>query len=508
MKSNKIIINPTVPELYKLGINIDKLELSSTGALLAYSGEKTGRSPKDKRMVYDENTKDIWWGPVNKKIDGQLYDYYKKSAIEYLDNQDRIYQIDAYAGWDSKYQLKVRVLCTSVYHALFMKNMLIASEPFEDDNVDFTIINVGELNLSKLNPPIDIKDNSLNDTLVALNMTDNSMIIYGTRYAGEMKKGILTLMMYLMPRLNELTLHSSANVGKNMDDLCLFFGLSGTGKTTLSADSSRYLIGDDEHVWHTTGIFNVEGGCYAKCIGLRKEFEPEIFDAIRFGSVVENVVYNKNGEIDYNDSSITQNTRCAYPLEFIPNVLIPAKTDLHPTNIIFLTCDAFGVLPPVCKLTVDQAVYFFVNGYTSKIPGTEIGITQPVSTFSSCFGEPFLVWHPLRYGELLKEKILKFKPTVWMLNTGWIKGEFGVGHRISINDTRTLLNNILDGSLIKQNFEIFPYFEVEIPTSCPNIDSQILNPQNVWNNKEQYLASLNDLYNKFKINYQTKIEAK
>ena len=375
--------------------------------------------------------------------------------------------IDTYAGWNEKNRIKIRIYCTLAYHALFMKNMLIvSSKQFKDDEVDFTIYNVGEISLKNY-IPLDKKkrDPSLRDTLVGIDFSAGEMVIYGTKYAGEMKKGVLTLMMYLMPLKDHLTLHSSANLDLNTDQLCLFFGLSGTGKTTLSADPERSLIGDDEHVWTDTGVFNIEGGCYAKCIGLKEEYEPEIYNAIKYGSVVENVVCDKDNVIDFDDGSITQNTRCSYPLNFIPNALIPATVDLHPKNIVFLTCDATGILPPVAKLSADQAVYFFVNGYTSKIPGTEVGITEPVATFSSCFGEPFLVWHPLQYGRLLKEKILEHNVDVWMLNTGWIKGSFNDprSHRISIKDTRTLLDHIHNGIMKEQEFEKLPLFRIDIP---------------------------------------------
>lgn len=508
------IWNPSVAELYKNGILEENLEVSSTGALLAYSGEKTGRSPKDKRIVYDEKTKDVWFGETspNIPITKELFEYYSFKAKEYLESKDKIYMIDTYAGWDlpeHNNRIKIRIYCTLAYHALFMKNMLIPSnEKFKDQEVDFTIYNVGEISLKNY-IPLDKKrrDLSLHDTLVGIDFTANEMVIYGTKYAGEMKKGVLTLMMYLMPIKDNLTLHSSANLDPNTNQLCLFFGLSGTGKTTLSADNERSLIGDDEHVWTNSGVFNIEGGCYAKCIGLKEEYEPEIYNAIKYGSVVENVVHDKDNVIDFEDGSITQNTRCSYPLNFIPNALIPATVDIHPKNIVFLTCDATGILPPVARLNPDQAVYFFVNGYTSKIPGTEVGITEPVATFSSCFGEPFLVWHPLKYGRLLKEKILEHNVDVWMLNTGWIKGSFNDprSHRISIKDTRTLLDHIHNGVMKEQEFEKLPLFRIDIPKDCPGVNKEILNPINVWSNDEEYIKALYKLYNEFENNYLNKI---
>jgi phosphoenolpyruvate carboxykinase (ATP) len=390
--------------------------------------------------------------------------------------------------------------------------MLIpAKEKF--DKPDFVIYNCGAIPLRIYTNTMNqienkLKDNSLDDTLVAINFTSMEMIIFGTEYAGEMKKGVLTLMMYLMPLKNNLCLHSSANVDRNnKENVSLFFGLSGTGKTSLSADPRRFLIGDDEHVWTPDGLFNVEGGCYAKCIGLKESSEPEIFNAIRYGAVVENVVHTKNTNIiDFDDTSITKNTRCAYPLEHIPNTIIPAKVDTHPNNIILLTCDAFGVLPPVAQLTPEQAIYFFVNGYTSKVAGTEVGIEEPEATFSACFGEPFLVWNPLRYGELLKEKVVQHNATIWMLNTGWIRGGYGVGHRISIKDTRCLLDNINNGELIKKRYAPFPLFNLAIPTSCPGVDPEILNPMNVWEDKDKYMEVLSDLHNKFEKNYKNKLK--
>ena len=500
-----IVFNPSVSELYDEATTTDGLNVSSTGALLAYSGEKTGRSPKDKRIVLDENTKDIWWGNVNMPISPELFGIYRNHAVEHLNDSNRLYQIDVLACWDEKNQVKVRVYCQSSYHALFMLNLLIpVDKPF--DKPDFTIYNVGELKLGDCTRTIvnhDLIDNKLTDTLVGLNLTSNEMVIYGTRYAGEMKKGILTLIMYLMPIKGNLPLHSSANIKD--DNLSLFFGLSGTGKTTLSSDSSRSLIGDDEHVWTVNGVFNVEGGCYAKCINLKEKSEPEIFRAIRYGAVLENVVHDENYIVNYDNTKITENTRCAYPLHFIPNALIPAKVSIQPTNIILLTCDIFGVLPPVAKLSYEQAVYFFISGYTSKVAGTEVGVKVPQSTFSACFGEPFLVWSPTKYGELLKEKLQQNKPSVWLLNTGWIKGPYGIGHRISIEDTRTILNAIHDGSLTKEEFVDYPYFNFKVPLNCPSIiDKNILDPRNNFSNKDEYNNQLKNLYDQFTENYNRK----
>ena len=408
--NSNLKINPSVSELYFDAIINEKLNISSTGAILAYSGEKTGRSPKDKRIVSDDNTKDIWWGSVNIPLRKDLFNHYRDCAVDYLSNDlskmNRVlYQIDAYANWNDKDKVKIRLYCSSAYSALFLLDMLIPTgspkglvapfghavnaynnKPF-DSEPDFTIYNVGELNLENFKPSPISSDPSLTSTLVAIDFTQGQMVIYGTKYAGEMKKGILTLMMYLMPIKKQLPLHSSANVDNDINNLCVFFGLSGTGKTTLSSDSTRKLIGDDEHVWTSDGLFNIEGGCYAKCINLQRDMEPEIFNAIKYGAVLENVVVDPTYNVKFDDESITENTRCAYPLHYIPNALIPANVNIHPTNIILLTCDVFGILPPIAKLDYEQAVYYFISGYTSKVSGTEIGIDTPQAVFSACFGD-------------------------------------------------------------------------------------------------------------------------
>ena len=480
-------------------------ELSSTGALVAYSGTKTGRSPKDKRIVLNEETKDIWWSNINMPIREELYRHYLAYAEKHLLSRQH-FIVDAYAGWDPKYRVPIRIYCAHPYHALFMQNMLVPVSNTDQNEFEprFTIYNVGHLPLSEVAIGELKADASLQDTLIALhlNKDNNTMVIYGTSYAGEMKKGILTYMMYRMPLENHLSLHSSANVsGENKEDITFFFGLSGTGKTSLSADPKRYLIGDDEHVWTTTGIFNVEGGCYAKCIGLKEEKEPDIFHAIRYGAVLENIVMNDKRVVDYDDVSITQNTRASYPLSHIDKVIIPAVTG-HPKQIIFLTCDASGLLPPLAKLTPEQAIFFFVSGYTSKIAGTEVGVTTPQPTFSACFGEPFLVWSPLRYGELLREKLQEHQCPVYLLNTGWIEGGYSIGRRIPIKYSRAMVDAIHSSSL--KSFETFPVFDFQIPTYCPKVPSAILNPLIRARDEDAYLADLQNLYHKFEENYRQK----
>lgn len=311
-------------------------------------------------------------------------------------------------------------------------------------------------------------------------------MILGTQYAGEMKKGVFTVMNYLMPKAGVLSLHSSCNVGNDPADVSLFFGLSGTGKTTLSADPHRNLIGDDEHCWSDHGIFNIEGGCYAKCIDLSKEKEPEIFDAIRFGAVLENVVYEAfSREVDYHDSSITENTRCAYPIEHIPNAKIPCIAE-HPKNLIMLTCDAFGVLPPVSKLTSAQAMYHFISGYTAKIAGTEDGVTEPTATFSACFGQPFLIWHPTKYAEMLADRMHKHEADAWLINTGWTGGKFGVGKRCPLKYTRAIVDAIHSGELARAEYEVYPVFNLHVPKSCAGIPSEILHPERSWQNEHLF----------------------
>ncbi|RKO92261.1 ATP-utilizing phosphoenolpyruvate carboxykinase [Blyttiomyces helicus] len=433
-----IIHNASVPVLYEEALKYEKgTALTDSGALVTDSGTKKGRSPKDKRIVDEPASRnDIWWGPVNTQMTENAFMVNRERAIDYLNTRERLYVFDGFAGWDPKYRIKVRVVCARAYHALFMNNMLIRpteAELASFGEPDFTIFNGGEFPANRYTTGM------TSTTSVSINFDRHEMVILGTQYAGEMKKGVFTVMHYLMPKAGVLSLHSSANEGPN-GDVSLFFGLSGTGKTTLSADPNRFLIGDDEHCWSDDGIFNIEGGCYAKCIDLSPEKEPEIFAAIRFGSVLENVVYDHaSRKVDYANSALTENTRCAYPIEFIPNAKIPCVGG-HPSNIILLTCDAFGVLPPVSKLSADQAMYHFVSGYTAKIAGTEDGITEPQATFSTCFGAPFLVLHPMRYAEMLAAKMQEHKADAWLINTGWNGGPYGVGKRVALKYSRAIID--------------------------------------------------------------------
>ena len=475
--------NPSPAQLYEDASLRENAAVTSSGALMNSSGAKTGRSPKDKRIVDNpESTGDVWWGPVNQKISDDSFLYNRRRAIDYLNTRDLIYVIDAYAGWDKENRIKVRVICARAYHALFMSNMLVRPTPAEllhFGKPDYVIFNAGQF-------PADPSVESVSSTTsVALNFERGEFVILGTEYAGEMKKGVFTIMNYLMPKKGILSMHCSANEGSS-GDVSLFFGLSGTGKTTLSTEPNRKLIGDDEHYWTDHGIVNIEGGCYAKCINLSKESEPEIFNAIRFGTVLENTVFDdKTRLVDFYDSSLTENTRASYPIEFIDNIKKPCMGN-HPSNIILLTCDAFGVLPPVSLLSPEQAMYHYISGYTAKVAGTEVGIVEPQATFSACFGAAFLVWHPTKYAELLAEKIKKYGSHAWLVNTGWCGGKYGVGKRLSIRHTRAIIDAIHSGELAKAPTVVDPIFGLRVPTVCLNVPPAVLIPENAWDDKEEY----------------------
>ena len=505
LKDDTIIRHNASPAtLYEDGLQEKGTTISLTGALMAYSGKKTGRSPSDKRIVEEEtSSQHIWWGPVNKQVDELTWKISRSRALDYLRTREKLFVVDAYAGWDPRYRIKVRIICARAYHALFMNNMLIRPTKEELENFgepDFTIYNAGQF-------PANIHTKGMTSaTSVEINFKDMEMVILGTEYAGEMKKGIFTVMFYLMPIKHKvLTLHSSANQGVEKGDVTLFFGLSGTGKTTLSADPNRKLIGDDEHCWSDQGVFNIEGGCYAKCIDLSAEKEPEIFNSIKFGAILENVVYDPETKVvDYTDSSITENTRCAYPIDFIPSAKIPCLADTHPSNIILLTCDASGVLPPVSKLTNSQVMYHFISGYTSKMAGTEEGVTEPQATFSACFGQPFLVLHPMKYAQQLSDKITQHKANAWLLNTGWVgAGAAQGGKRCPLKYTRAILDAIHSGALNEVNYETFPVFGLQVPTLCPGVPAEILNPTNAWTQgKESFEAQIKSLAGKFVENFK------
>ena len=498
--SKKIYRNQSVPKLYEIALKMEKgTVMASNGALIVYSGDKTGRSPLDKRIVrHPDSEKNIDWGPINMDLDEHTFMINRERAIDYINTRDRIFVVDAFAGWDPDYRIKVRVICTRAYHALFMQNMLIMPTKEELDNFgepDYVIFNGGVFPANRYTSKMTSR------TSVDLNLERKEFVILGTEYAGEMKKGIFTVMNYLMPLKDDLPMHCSANTG-DKGDVSIFFGLSGTGKTTLSADPHRGLIGDDEHVWTDKGIFNIEGGCYAKAIDLSAEKEPEIYNAIRFGTVLENVLYDqKRREVDYSDTSITQNTRASYPIRFIDNAVIPCIAG-KPNNIIFLTCDAFGVLPPVSKLTPEQASYHFISGYTAKVAGTEMGVKEPQATFSACFGAAFMMWHPNKYAELLAEKIKETNANAWLVNTGWSGGAFGVGARMNLKYTRAIIDAIHDGSLEKADMVKEPYFNLSVPVECSNVPNEILMPINTWKDKGAYEATMKKLVDLFNNNFE------
>lgn len=487
--------------LYEEAVRVEKgFAIAQNGALVCDSGRKTGRSPKDKRIVEESGSSDdIWWGSINIGLDEDTYNINFERAVDYLNTREELYVLDGFAGWDPKYRLKIRIICTRPYHALFMHNMLIrptAEELESFGKPDYVVFNAGAFPANRYTKGM------TSDTSVVLHLARKQVVILGTEYAGEMKKGVFTIMNYLMPKEGVMSMHCSANEDPEKGDVSLFFGLSGTGKTTLSADPSRLLIGDDEHCWTDEGVFNIEGGCYAKCIGLREESEPEIFNAIRFGSVLENVVIDKKTrEVDYDDESLTQNTRCSYPIEYIPNAKLPCVGG-HPKNIILLTCDAFGVLPPVSRLTPEQAMYHFISGYTAKVAGTEQGVDEPTATFSACFGAAFMVWHPSRYAELLAEKIRKHDSKVWLVNTGWSGGPYGVGSRFKLKYTRAIIDAIHDGSLAAEESYKDPVFGVAIPKTCANVPSELLDPKKTWADAAEYDKTAQKLANLFHDNFK------
>ncbi len=488
-------------ELYEHAIRHEKeASIADNGALVAYSGVKTGRSPKDKHVVkHASSENDIWWGTVNIPIDAQTFAINRERARDYLNTRERLYCFDGFAGWDPRHRLKVRVICSRPYHALFMHTMLIRPTRQELDGFgqpNFVIYNAGAFPANRLTAGMGSK------TSIDLSFEDRELVILGTEYAGEMKKGVFTVVNYLAPKRGILSMHCSATSDRETGRSSLLFGLSGTGKTTLSADPKRHLIGDDEHCWSDEGIFNIEGGCYAKAINLTPESEPEIFQALRFGAVLENVVLEDDHSVDFSDTSITQNTRGAYPIEFIRSAKIPCVAG-HPTDVIFLTCDAFGVLPPVSVLSPSHAMYHFISGYTAKVAGTEIGVVEPQATFSPCFGGPFLVWHPSKYAELLAAKMARHKTRVWLVNTGWSGGAYGVGNRIKLSHSRAILDAIHSSSLVNAATARDPVLGFETVTKCPGVPSEILVPRDSWKDKQAYDSAARKLAALFRENFKT-----
>jgi phosphoenolpyruvate carboxykinase (ATP) len=492
----KVFYNLDYDEVIRHTLERGEAKLTSSGATTVDTGIFTGRSPKDKYFVKQSpSEKYIAWGEINQPISKEVFDELFEITKEQLSGKD-LYITDAYAGASPDSRRSIRVVSEIAWQAHFVKNMFIrpSKEELENFTPDFTLYNACQVTNKRW------KEHGLNsDVFVIFNIEENIAIIGGTWYGGEMKKGIFTMMNYWLPLEGKLSMHCSANIGKD-DDVALFFGLSGTGKTTLSTDPNRRLIGDDEHGWDENGVFNFEGGCYAKVINLDPKSEPEIYGAIKKGALLENVVVDENGNVDFSDGSKTENTRVSYPIEHIENhecTLIGG----HPKNIIFLSADAFGVLPPVSKLTKEQAMYYFLSGYTAKVAGTERGITEPVATFSACFGEAFLPLHPTVYAKLLGEKIDKHNVNVYLVNTGWTGGPYGVGHRMSIKDTRGCINAILSGAINECEFETLPIFNLQIPKTLEGVSTEVLNPMNTWEDKEAYMESLKKLAQMFRDNF-------
>lgn len=494
--------NLSTPQLVEAAIARGEAALAANGAVVAHTGARTGRSPRDKFTVDDDSTHGkMDWGRVNQPFPKEKFRNLLDRVIAHMAERD-LYVMDLNSGADPKYQLPVRFVCEYAWHALFVKQLFVrpALNELAHHHPQFTVIAAPEFEA------VPERDGTKSSTFILTDFTERILLIGGTRYAGEMKKSIFGVMNFLLPERNVLPMHCSANVGKN-DDTALFFGLSGTGKTTLSADPARRLIGDDEHGWSAEGVFNFEGGCYAKCIDLSEEKEPQIFHAICFGAVLENVVIDqKTGIPDYTDVRFTENTRAAYPIENIANAMIPSVGG-HPKNVLLLTADAFGVLPPVAKLNINQAMYHFLSGYTAKLAGTEAGLgREPVPEFSTCFAAPFLPLAPSLYAEMLGRRLREHHAQCWLVNTGWSGGAFGVGKRMSLKITRAIVEAILNGTLATVDYVAEPAFGLSIPTHCPNVPAEILNPRNVWADGSAYDAQAHLLASKFEENFR-KFEA-
>ncbi|HEX5233729.1 MAG TPA: phosphoenolpyruvate carboxykinase (ATP) [Silvibacterium sp.] len=494
--------NLSTPQLVEAALARGEASLASNGALVALTGARTGRSPRDKFIVEDPSTKDaVNWGKVNQPFPADKFQAILDRVMRHMAERD-LYAMDLAAGADADYQLPITVICEYAWHALFVKQLFIRPEisQLANHKAEFTVIAAPEFDA------IPERDGTRSGTFILADFTRKIILIGGTKYAGEMKKSIFGVMNFLLPARDVLPMHCSANIGAN-GDTALFFGLSGTGKTTLSADPGRRLIGDDEHGWGPNGVFNFEGGCYAKCVDLSEEKEPQIYHAIRFGSVLENVViHEKTGEPDYSDIRHTENTRAAYPIEFIANAVIPG-IGRHPGNVLLLTADAFGVLPPIAKLTPDQAMYHFLSGYTAKLAGTEAGLgSEPVPEFSTCFASPFLPLAPKVYAEMLGKRLRQHNAQCWLVNTGWTGGAFGTGRRMSLSHTRAMVNAALDGRLARAKYITEDAFGLSIPTSCPDVPRELLNPRNAWADKNSYDSQAQLLARKFEENFR-KFEA-
>lgn len=502
---SEIVYNPSYDKLYDAELSsalsgFEKGQLSELGAVNVMTGEFTGRSPKDKYIVKDETTKDtIWWTSEqskndNKPISTETWNALKEVSVNQLSDK-KLYVVDAFCGANENTRLKVRFIMEVAWQAHFVTNMFIRPTEEEIENFgepDFVVLNASKTSFK------DYAKYGLNsEVFVAFNLTEKVQLIGGTWYGGEMKKGMFSMMNYYLPLQGIASMHCSANKGKD-GDVAVFFGLSGTGKTTLSTDPKRELIGDDEHGWDDEGVFNFEGGCYAKTINLSKENEPDIYGAITKDALLENVTLDENGKIDFSDGSVTQNTRVSYPIYHINNIVKPVSKAGHATKVIFLTADAFGVMPPVSKLTPEQTKYYFLSGFTAKLAGTERGVTEPQPTFSACFGEAFLSLHPTKYGEELVKKMEQNNATAYMVNTGWN----GTGKRISIKDTRAIIDRILDGSIEKANTKIVPIFNFEVPTDLEEVNAAILDPRDTYSDASEWETKAKNLAGKFIKNFE------
>jgi phosphoenolpyruvate carboxykinase (ATP) len=483
IKTNKeVFYNLEPAELVERAVVGKEGVLTDTGALMYDTGKFTGRAPKDRYVVKDETTaQTVWWGPVNFEFDPEKFDSLYQKMCAYLTDKD-LYVRDAFAGADPQYRLNVRVVGIRAGHNLFCYNMFIrpSQEELSQFVPGFTVVSCPEF---EADPAV---DGTKNKNFAIINFSRKMIIIGGTGYTGETKKGIFSVLNYILPHeRNVLSMHCSANIGKN-GDTAIFFGLSGTGKTTLSADPNRGLIGDDEHGWSENGVFNFEGGCYAKAIDLSREKEPEIFDAIKFGSLLENTRFIPDTRtVDYANKTITENTRVSYPIHYIANAVEPSVGGI-PQNIFFLTADAYGVLPPISLLSPGQAMYHFISGYTAKVAGTEVGVVEPQATFSACFGQAFLPLHPTRYAEMLGQKMKQHQVNVWLINTGWTGGPYGVGSRMKLRYTRAMITAALEGELKNVSYVNDPVFGVSVPQTCPNVPQEILNPRETWADKAAY----------------------
>ena len=488
--------NLAAPQLYEFSLKRNEAELAKGGAIVAETGSHTGRSPKDKFIVRDETTEEAIWWDNNGAISPEHFERLLADFKTHVRGKELFVQ-DLFGGADPLNRVRVRVVTEYAWHSLFIRNLLIrpTADEIESFIPELTIVDLPSFKASQT------RHGARTETVIGCNFNDKIILIGGTSYAGEMKKSVFTYLNYVLPAANVMPMHCSANVG-GTGDVALFFGLSGTGKTTLSADPDRTLLGDDEHGWSREGVFNFEGGCYAKAIKLSKEAEPEIYATTqRFGTVLENVVLDpRTREIDFDDNSKTENTRVAYPIDFIPNASTTGRAG-QPKNIVMLTCDAFGVLPPIAKLTSAEAMYHFLSGYTAKVAGTEKGVTEPQSVFSTCFGAPFMPRHPSVYGNLLRDLIAKHHVDCWLVNTGWTGGKYGVGRRMPIRVTRRLLSAALDGSLNKADFRRDPYFGFSVPMAVPGVEPHLLYPVKTWASKAEFAETAQKLVNMFQENF-------